>query len=418
MTTIKIPWPDWEPGEEIGHGGFGTVYAIHNQISGEESALKVITIPKDKSEISSLRLEGYDDQSVAGVYKDRLDKVVNEYKLMAKMKSHPNVVRCEDFACTPHEDGIGWDIYIRMEKLESLPRLLMRKTFDQNEVVRLGIDILSALELCDSMSIVHRDIKPENIFFSEYSGYKLGDFGISRTMDHTTNATMTGSYRYMAPEVYKNKPYDKTVDIYSLGLVLYWLLNNRRMPFLPTDRPPKASENDAAIEKRMSGKRMAKPLNGSDELKAVVMKACAYNMKNRYQSAEEMKQALEAVDVGAGVISRPGETTVQPGGESAGTKTTGGGTRKGGNIWHDGGTVYDGGETVGVRTGGKTKNWKATSNSTIAHKPDQRISVLQRIISKEREISQKKAAAGSMGFFQKAKKKSLEMEADALRRQQ
>lgn len=102
----------------------------------------------------------------------------------------------------------------------------------------------------------------------------------------TTNATVSGTYRYMAPEVYMKKPYDNTVDIYSLGLVLYWLLNNRRMPYLPTDRVPKASENEAALEKRMSGQRMERPLNGSDALKDVVMKACAYNRKDRYQRGD------------------------------------------------------------------------------------------------------------------------------------
>ena len=385
MTEIRLPWANWELGEEIGHGGFGTVYSIKNQISGEESALKVITIPKENSEIDSMRLEGYDDRSVAGIYREQLGKISDEYKIMARMKNHPNVVRCEDYAYVPHGDGIGWDIFIRMEKLDSLPRLLMRQNLGAEEVARLGIDICSALELCESNNIVHRDIKPENIFISEYSGYKLGDFGIARTMDHTTNATVSGTYRYMAPEVYMKKPYDNTVDIYSLGLVLYWLLNNRRMPYLPTDRVPKASENEAALEKRMSGQRMERPLNGSDALKDVVMKACAYNRKDRYQRAGEMKLALKNILNGrtnrgsTEEVWKSGstyfETEETVGAATAGTATAGASatnysyrTKTGpevtvGNSWNDGG------ETVGTRAGTSKAGESFYRDETVGEVP-------------------------------------------------
>ena len=351
MTEIRLPWANWELGEEIGHGGFGTVYSIKNQISGEESALKVITIPKENSEIDSMRLEGYDDRSVAGIYREQLGKISDEYKIMARMKNHPNVVRCEDYAYVPHGDGIGWDIFIRMEKLDSLPRLLMRQNLGTEEVARLGIDICSALELCESNNIVHRDIKPENIFISEYSGYKLGDFGIARTMDHTTNATVSGTYRYMAPEVYMKKPYDNTVDIYSLGLVLYWLLNNRRMPYLPTDRVPKASENEAALEKRMSGQRMERPLNGSDALKDVVMKACAYNRKDRYQRAGEMKLALKNILNG---------------------RTNRGSTEE---VWKSGSTYFETEETVGAATAGPATAGASATNYSYRTKTGPEVTV-------------------------------------------
>lgn len=361
MTEVRIPWPNWEISELLGSGGFGTVYSIINQITGEESAVKVIPIPKEKSEIDSLRLEGYDDHSASERYKEQLDKIIDEYKIMARMKSHPHVVRCEDCAYTHHEDGIGWDVFIRMEKLVSLPKLLgkIEQDLAPEEVPRLGIDLCSALEMCQDMNIVHRDIKPENIFFSEHSGYKLGDFGIARTMEHATNATLTGSYRYMAPEVYKRQEYDQTVDIYSLGLVLYWLLNNRRMPFLPTDRLPKASENDEAIEKRLSGKQMEKPLHGSEDLKDVVMKACAYNSKDRYQNAKEMRLALVSVlygqtvhndresvpktkDTDFEIGAEEGESTVGPGdGNSRHLEKTGPEVTMG-NAWQDSN------ETIGV----------------------------------------------------------------------
>lgn len=107
--------------------------------------------------------------------------------------------------------------------------------------------------LCDSKNIVHRDIKPENIMVSDLANYKLGDFGIARTMDHTTQATTVGSERYMAPEVIKREEYGKEVDIYSLGLVLYWMLNNRKRPFIDADHLPTHDEIELAQARREKG---------------------------------------------------------------------------------------------------------------------------------------------------------------------
>ena len=295
---ITIPWSGWELGEEIGRGGFGAVYRITRPATEEESALKVLRIPRDAGELQAMRVEGYDNDSIAEVFQSRLDRILSEYKLMAQMKGHPHIVRCEDCTAEPHEDGIGWNVYIRMELLRPLTRYLMQHELDEREILQLGRDLCSALILCESKNIIHRDIKPENIFVSEYGAYKLGDFGIARVMDHTTMATHAGSYRYIAPEVYKNEAYGKEVDIYSLGLVLYWLLNKRRMPFLPTDRPPKASESEAALQKRLSGAALPEPANGSAALKAAVLKACAYAPEDRYQTAEEFLRALESAGGG------------------------------------------------------------------------------------------------------------------------
>ena len=98
------------------------VYEIQRKVQGkiERSALKVISIPQNESEISGLRADGYDDRSIRSYYKDSLDKIENEYAIMATLKGHANIVHCEDVQTVPHEDGLGWDIYIRMELLTSL----------------------------------------------------------------------------------------------------------------------------------------------------------------------------------------------------------------------------------------------------------------------------------------------------------
>lgn len=96
----------------------------------------------------------------------------------------------------------------------------------------------------------------------------------------------------MAPEVYFCRPYGRTVDIYSLGTMLYHYLNCKRLPFLPFG-DLRQSDRTNALEQRMSGAMPQPPMHGSEQLKAVVMKSIAFDAADRYQSAAEFRQALK-----------------------------------------------------------------------------------------------------------------------------
>ena len=294
MGNSQLPevWPGWKTVKVIGRGSFGAVYEVERQLfsSAEKAAVKHISLPKDDSIVDSYRNDGYDREAIINVLKDHKDSIGREYELMYELRGNTNVVYCDDCRIVEKQDGIGWDIYIKMELLTPLMKTLPKSGCpDEQKVIRMAKDICNALILCESRNIVHRDIKPENIFVSDTGDYKLGDFGIAREMEHTTVGTMAGTYKYMAPEVYMNKPYGKTADIYSLGLVLYWVLNERRTPFLPLPPAiPKVSEEEKAKSRRMNGERFPDPLFGSEKLKRIILKACAFNPSDRYQSAFEM----------------------------------------------------------------------------------------------------------------------------------
>ena len=308
----QVSWPGWEVVRTIGNGSFGAVYEIERNTFGniEKAALKVISIPQSKSDIEELYNDGYDDESITARYNSYLQDILKEYALMVSMKGHTNVVYCDDFRYEQHEDGFGWDIFIKMELLTPLTKYLP-KEIPEDMVVRLGMDICNALVLCKDRNIVHRDIKPQNIFVSRDGNYKLGDFGIAKTAERTTSGTKVGTYKYMAPEVYNNQPYGSTADIYSLGLVLYWMLNERRTPFLPLPPAvPTTSAEDEARRRRFSGEALPAPAQGSDALKAIVLKACAYDPKERYASAAEMLADLKKVDSGAAAIPVAAATSV------------------------------------------------------------------------------------------------------------
>ena len=110
-------------------------------------------------------------------------------------------------------------------------------------------------------------------------------------------AIKIGTYKYMAPEVYNNQPYGESADVYSLGLVLYWLLNERRAPFLPA-APAKITINmdSEARARRFTGEQLPSPVHGSEKFKKIVLKACAFKPEDRYHTAEEMLTDLLALE--------------------------------------------------------------------------------------------------------------------------
>lgn len=292
--------PGWEIVRLIGGGGFGKVYEAKKPDSGVggdyRSAIKVIPIPHSDEDVEAYRENGYDEESITTIFRNQVEDFSAEFALMSQFKGTANIVSYEDHLVIQHDDGIGWDVFIRMELLSALPIKLKEEGMTGDEVISLGIDVCSALELCAKKNIIHRDIKPQNIFLNEFGNYKLGDFGIARMMDHKTRATITGTPDYMAPEVRLGKPYDASADQYSLGMMMYWILNERRLPFLPL--PPaieSAREQEEALARRISGDPLPAPKNGSDALKEIVLRACAFNPEDRYPNPTAMKRALLAL---------------------------------------------------------------------------------------------------------------------------
>ena len=291
----------WHITRLIGEGSFGKVFEMEREDFGVtcKAALKAITIPASQSEVRSVMSEGMDEGSVRTYFGGFVKKLVQEFALMSKLKGNSNVVSYENHQVIEHQDGIGWDILIQMELLTPLDDYIrQKKTISRQEIIQLGIDLCKALELCQKHNIIHRDIKPENIFISENGDFKLGDFGVARTVEKTVSGlSKQGSYPYMAPEVYKGEAYGSTVDLYSLGLVLYRLLNGNRLPFLPAEPVSITyADRENALTKRFSGVRLTSPAHAEGRLSEIVLKACAYNPRDRYADPAQMRQALKQVD--------------------------------------------------------------------------------------------------------------------------
>ncbi len=294
---------DWRiDGGMIGRGSQGktAVFKITKENSGftETGALKIINIYEAV-------LNGVDDpleeieKEIVAVKRD----AEKELAAMNRMKGHANIVSYHEFAFEEYRDVAvrGVDLLIRMDYLENIGDKVRGGTlFSETEIIRMGRDLSRALAECHHKGILHRDIKPDNIFRNEY-GYLLGDFGIAKYSEENdlVASTRAGSYPYAAPEQLRltgngdeKGAYDFRVDIYALGLSLYELANDDKIPFA-TSTCKRAED----IRKRLSGMPLPGLPSVSSGLEAVILKACAYQPEDRFQTAEEMLHALESLPV-------------------------------------------------------------------------------------------------------------------------
>lgn len=293
-------WGKWYLSKELGRGAYGSVYEAETRDFGNmKSALKIVSIPSSPAEVDSYRAEhiGADEKSVSSYFYGIVEDFLKEISIMSQLKGKSNIVSIEDYEVREHTDSIGWNIFIRMEILSSLGNYFSNRPITEKDVVKIGIDICRALEECEKKNIIHRDIKQSNIFVSDSGEFKLGDFGVARTLEKISSGlSKKGTYTYMAPEVYQGEEdYDSSVDIYSLGIVMYKLLNNNFEPF--RTQLTEADETEA-FKSRMKNEQMPNPANASEDVAEVILKACSYYAKDRFASAHDMRVALEMIVAG------------------------------------------------------------------------------------------------------------------------
>ena len=191
----------------IGKGKFSTVYAATSKSTNEEVAVKVIqTISEDAEDREFLRSE----------------------LAIVKLVNHPNIVRTIDVFESLDK------IYLVMERVHGgdlLARLQRSGKMSEFDAKRTVFALVKALKYLHSKGIIHRDIKPENVLITEEGTVKVTDFGLSALAPHSrTLDAPLGTVSYAAPEVLLSVPYDKSVDMWSLGAVTYVILSGS-MPF-------------------------------------------------------------------------------------------------------------------------------------------------------------------------------------------
>ena len=291
-------WNEWYADTKLGEGSYGAVWKMKRDVIGGRvyySAVKHISIPKDDSEVNQLMTEGVisSQEDAKYFYDDLLKSISAEIDAMYELQGYTNIVTYEDHAIIPKPSGIGYDLFLRMELLTPLTEKL-KQGLEPEDVVTIGKDIATALSILEDHRMIHRDIKPQNIFMNDMGVYKLGDYGTARGLSADAVAmSRKGTFNYMSPEIYNGQEADIRADIYSLGIVMYRLLNGSRLPFLPTEGTVTSRDNDSAGVRRLSGEQLPAPKNADEELTRIVLKACAYEPNDRYRSPKDLIRDLE-----------------------------------------------------------------------------------------------------------------------------
>lgn len=293
-------WDKWHIDGLIGEGSFGKVFRVSHEEYGQTyiSAVKMISIPSEAQYKKAKSIIWADAGTLRNYFHEMVQSLINEVNILYSLSGNSNILGYHDHKIIEQQDKVGWDILIRMEYVKPLSKYLSEKQMTIGEIVTLGIDICSALDICLKHEIIHRDIKDENIFINDDGIFKLGDFGIATKLYPAGGWTssMGGTPNYMAPEVYHGEKYDSAVDIYSLGLVMYRLVNHGRLPNVPPyPNPIRIVDKEVALEKRMCGMHFSMPDQAGKSLAKIIMKACAFKATDRYASPMKMKRSLENV---------------------------------------------------------------------------------------------------------------------------
>ena len=252
----------------IGEGGMANVYLAVDTILNRNVAVKV------------LRGDLADDE-----------KFVRRFQreaLSASKLSHPNIVEMYDVG---EDNGL---YYVVMEYIEgkTLKNLIKKRgALTLPEVIDIMIQLTSGLMCAHDSYIIHRDIKPQNVLILEDGRVKITDFGIAMALNSNeltqTNSVM-GSVHYLPPEQANGSGSTIKSDIYSLGILMYELITGK-LPF----------KGDNAVE--IAIKQMKEPIPSickdnaeiPQSIENIILKACAKNPKNRYDSAKEMHDDIK-----------------------------------------------------------------------------------------------------------------------------
>jgi serine/threonine protein kinase len=249
---------------------------------------------------------------------------------------HPNIVSVYD---SDRDGDVAFLVmeYIQGDDLKHHLDKGVRYSLEQS--LKMIRDLLSALDYAHRQGIIHRDIKPANLLIEPGGRVKLTDFGVARIQDSgdatRTQGTMVGTLKYMSPEQVQGQKIDARADLFSVGVVLYQLL---------TDKRPFDGENDFSIIHQIIGHTPPPPSSFNARLPpaidAVVARALAKDREQRFASARDFAAALQSA------MRRAEDATVIPPADPSRKSGAGVSTRGGSESLSGGGNSPTGGSTV------------------------------------------------------------------------
>lgn len=314
-------WDNLEVKECINRGSFGVVFLCTGDKKTYARDLAVKVVERDFGEDDRINAEE-EGISFDEYFRKREEAAKKEIALMVEGQGS-HIMPIHNYAVKEEADKSAFYVLIVMEKMDDDIRKTARnaamwmnpdKTKKSEEegkrdaeayAKRLANHILTALAVLQNRKepILHRDIKPANIFIRKIDPEKedggcenydfyLGDFGIARILDDmVTNVTTAGTQAYMAPEIARGKA-DESSDLYSLGIILYQIVNHWRTPFM--------SGADRKIQQEAYGRKVQvgtipTPDGCSPEFAKFILKLCQFYPEERYANAKEALLELNRI---------------------------------------------------------------------------------------------------------------------------
>ena len=285
----------------LGKGAMGIVYEGRDPNLERRVAIKTVKVENLSEE-------------AAAEYESRFR---TEARSAARLQ-HPNIVSVYD---SDRDGDIAFLVmeYIQGDDLKHHLDRGVRYSLEQS--LKMVRDLLAALDYAHKAGIVHRDIKPANLLIEPGGKVKLTDFGVARMQDSgeatRTQGSMVGTLKYMAPEQVQGLKIDSRADLFSVGVVLYQLL---------TDKRPFDGDNDFSIIHQIIGHTPPPPSSFNARLPtaidAVVARALAKDRDQRFATARDFAAALQSAIRRAedATIVPPADPLKKP--EAAGSKGT------------------------------------------------------------------------------------------------
>lgn len=249
--------------------------------SDSKYIVKIIAIPASQVQLDALLLTGaYKDPAAAlDYFKSLSEDVVAEAKALQDLTQLGGFAAFEGWQIVPMENNcLGYEVYLLSAYQRTLDKFMRRNGVSHLAAVNLGLDLCTALSTARSAGYLYADVKPSNIFVSDDREFTIGDLGLVK-LDSLKYASLPGKYRsdYTAPELLDDlATIGETTDIYAVGMILYQIYNNGQLP----------------TQAKTENHPLPSPLNADYEIAEVIMKAIAPDARDRWQTPDEMGQAL------------------------------------------------------------------------------------------------------------------------------
>ena len=267
-----------------------SLYEVKAEDGQSLASFWVVDFPATADDITVLEENGMTRDQAIAFFKEAAEDFIGSLKNEHVEETDNSLLLVSESQMIANEDGTV-SVGLLTENVYPLTSALQKGFLPVEEIIKIGLQLCDAVFCIRSNNLPRRLLTIDNIFVDYNGNYYLGCFG---------SATDT---RFQSPEEHRGDSFIYNAEVHSIGVILYTLLNENRLPLLPARLYPITSEDVAdAVQNRHAGVPIPPPMHSSAAFTGIVLKACAYKPKARFSSVEEFKSALINLRAGHVVV--------------------------------------------------------------------------------------------------------------------